>query len=55
VLLVQPDGTHSVVLTAADGLQNPTSLARRGSTVYVANAAYFTATDPNLLTARLRC
>lgn len=55
ILLVQPDGTHSVVLTAADGLQNPTSLARRGSTVYVANAAYFTATDPNLLTARLRC
>jgi hypothetical protein len=54
VLLVRPDGTHTAVLTAADGLQNPTSLARRGDTVYVANSAYFTATDPNLLTARLR-
>ncbi|MGW1048757.1 hypothetical protein [Streptomyces sp. NPDC002521] len=53
VELVRTDGSHTVVLTADDGLQNPTSLARRGDTVYIANAAYFTATDPNLLSARI--
>jgi sugar lactone lactonase YvrE len=55
VLLVRPDGSHTVVLTGADGLQNPTSLARRGDTVYIGNAAYFTGVDPNVLTARLSC
>ena len=53
VALVQPDGSHSTVLTAADGLQNPTSVALRGDTVYVASAAYLTAKDPNLLRAHL--
>jgi streptogramin lyase len=53
VALVKPDGTHSVVLTAADGLQGPTSIALRGRTVYVPSAAYLTAKDPNLLLARL--
>ncbi|MER5641476.1 hypothetical protein ABT095_31600 [Kitasatospora sp. NPDC002227] len=52
VALVRPDGTHTVVLTAADGLQNPTSVAVRGSTVYVTSAAYG-GTDPALITARL--
>ncbi|MFD5513411.1 SMP-30/gluconolactonase/LRE family protein [Streptomyces sp. NPDC127051] len=53
VALVQPDGTHSTVLTAADGLQNPTSIALRGDTAYVLSAAYVTAKDPNLLLAHL--
>ncbi|MGW7138287.1 hypothetical protein [Streptomyces xanthophaeus] len=53
VALVQPDGTRSTVLTAADGLQNPTSVALRGDTVYVLSAAYVTAKDPNLLLAHL--
>ncbi|WRZ90951.1 hypothetical protein OHB54_18870 [Streptomyces sp. NBC_01007] len=53
VALVQPDGSHSVVLTAADGLQNPTSIALRGDTVYVLSAAYVTAKDPDLLLAHL--
>ena len=53
VALVQPDGTHSIVLSPADGLQNPTSIALRGHTVYVMSAAYVTATDPNLLLAHL--
>jgi sugar lactone lactonase YvrE len=53
VSIVQSDGTHQTVLTAADGLSNPTSIAVRGSTIYVANAAYFTHNDPNLLLARL--
>ncbi|MEV6443009.1 hypothetical protein [Amycolatopsis sp. NPDC051716] len=53
VVLVQPDGSHSTVLTAADGLQNPTSVAVRGDTVYVLSAAYVTADDPNLTVAHL--
>jgi hypothetical protein len=53
VALVQPDGSHSTVLTSADGLQNPTSIALRGRTVYVLSAAYTTAQDPNLLLAHL--
>jgi hypothetical protein len=53
VALVQPDGSHSIVLSPADGLQNPTSIALRGHTVYVMSAAYVTATDPNLLLAHL--
>ncbi|WP_405014412.1 hypothetical protein [Kitasatospora sp. NBC_01539] len=53
VVLIRPDGTHSTVLNADDGLQNPTSVALRGKEVYVLNAAYTTAEDPNLLLARL--
>lgn len=53
VALVQPDGSHSIVLTAADGLQNPTSIALRGDTVYVLSAAYVTAKDPDLVLAHL--
>jgi hypothetical protein len=51
--IVNADGTHEIVLTAADGLENPTSVAVRGSTVYVASGAYLTRTDPNLMLARL--
>ncbi|CAM5544978.1 DUF6923 family protein [Streptomyces tanashiensis] len=53
--LVRPDGTHKTVLTAADGLDNPTSVAVRAKTVYVNSAAFFTAQnpDPNLLLARI--
>ena len=53
VALIQPDGTHTIVLTRADGLQNPTSIALHGRTVYVLSAAYLTATDPNLVLAHL--
>jgi sugar lactone lactonase YvrE len=53
VSLVHPDGTHQTVLTATDGLSNPTSIAVHGSTVYVASGAYFTHVDPNLLLAKL--
>ncbi|MGW0846626.1 hypothetical protein ACWD26_42205 [Streptomyces sp. NPDC002787] len=51
--LVRPNGTHTAVLTAADGLQTPTSIAVHGSTVYVPSAAYLTNEDPNLLVAHL--
>lgn len=53
VALVAPHGTPSIVLTNADGLQNPTSLAVLRNQVFVASAAYATRTDPNLLTATL--
>ncbi|WP_329104987.1 hypothetical protein [Streptomyces sp. NBC_01439] len=53
VALIRPDGTRTTVLTAADGLQGPTSLALRGDTVHVMSAAYLTAQDPNLVLARL--
>jgi sugar lactone lactonase YvrE len=53
VALVQPDGTHTIVLTAADGLSNPTAVAVQCKTVYVTNAAYLTKADPNLLLAHL--
>lgn len=52
VMLVRPDnGTHTPVLNAADGLQNPTSVAVRGSTMYVTSGAYFSNKDPNILLA----
>ncbi|MFF4783446.1 SMP-30/gluconolactonase/LRE family protein [Streptomyces griseorubiginosus] len=51
--LVRPDGTHTAVLTSADGLQTPTSVAVHGSKVYVPSAAYLTNADPNLLVAHL--
>ncbi|MFD4032447.1 hypothetical protein ACFWVP_18455 [Streptomyces sp. NPDC058637] len=54
VVRIRPDGTSTTVLDAGDGLQNPTSVAVRGKEVYVLSAAYTTATDPNLLRARLR-
>jgi hypothetical protein len=36
-------------------LQNPTSVAVRDNTAHVFSAAYTTATDPNLLLAKLSC
>jgi hypothetical protein len=53
VALVQADGSHTTVLTGEDGLQSPTSIAVQGDQVFVANAAYNTNTDPNLLRATL--
>lgn len=53
VALIEPDGTHTIVLSPRDGLQNPTAVAVRGDTVYVTSAAYVTKKDPNLLTARI--
>jgi sugar lactone lactonase YvrE len=49
--IVHRDGTHVTVLTSSDGLSNPTSIAIRGSMVYVASGAYFTRVDPNLMIA----
>ena len=51
--LITPGGASRAVLTAADGLSGPSSVAVSGRTVYVTSAAYATGVDPNLLTAHL--
>jgi hypothetical protein len=54
--VIQIDGSQvTTVLTAADGLSNPTAVAVRGRTVYVTDGAYFTGHDPNLLTVDFKC
>jgi streptogramin lyase len=50
---VDQQGSHSIILTAADGLSNPTSVAVKGKSVYVPSAAFFTRKDPNLLRVKL--
>ena len=54
VALIQPDGSHTIVLTGKDGLEGPTSIAVRDDTVYIASASYILKQDPNLITAHLR-
>jgi hypothetical protein len=51
--LITPGGAPQAVLTAADGLSGPSSVAVSGRTVYVTSAAYATGVDPNLLMAHL--
>jgi len=53
VVLIRPGSRPQVILTATDGLSNPTDVAVRHDTIYVTSAAYFTINDPNLLTAHL--
>ncbi|MFK0158503.1 hypothetical protein ACIQVK_41350 [Streptomyces sp. NPDC090493] len=54
VAIVDPDGSSTIALTSEDGLENPTSVAVRGDTVYIASAAWILRKDPNLVIARLR-
>ncbi|MFF4836674.1 hypothetical protein [Streptomyces sp. NPDC001315] len=49
VVRIRRDGTFSTLLTGADGLQNPTSVAVRQGVAYIPSAAYSTGSDPNLL------
>lgn len=51
VVRIDDHGHAETLLTT--GLQNPTSVAVRGRTLYVLSAAYLTATDPNLILARI--
>jgi sugar lactone lactonase YvrE len=52
VVRIGRDGRVTTFVDAADGVQNPTSVAVRGGTVYVLSAAFF-GTDPNLVLATL--
>lgn len=54
VIAVQPGGQPQVLLTAADGLQNPDKVALHGDRLYVSSSAYLTGTDPNMLVAHFR-
>ncbi len=55
VALVEPNGSSKIVLTSADGLENPSSIAVLGNEVFVADAAYYTGTDPNILVTHIQC
>ena len=52
IVAVAPDGHWNVLLTAQNGVANPTSLAIRGNTVYIDNAAFFIG-SPTILAATL--
>jgi hypothetical protein len=47
------DGQMRALLTAADGLSSPTSVAVQDDTLYVGSAAVVTGKDPNLLVAHI--
>jgi sugar lactone lactonase YvrE len=47
VVLIKHGQQPRVLLTAADGLSNPTAVRVRNDTLYVTSAAYFTGNDPN--------
>lgn len=51
LVVVRPGESAQVVLTAADGLSNPTDVKLLHDTLYVTSGAYTTMTDPNLLVA----
>jgi hypothetical protein len=53
VAYVQSNGAHSIILTAADGLENPSAVAISHSTVYITNADYYTLMNPSLMEAPL--
>jgi len=53
VALIRPDGTSSIVLTAQDGLEGPTSVALEDGRLYVMSASYILQKDPNILVADL--
>ncbi|HWW85438.1 MAG TPA: hypothetical protein VNZ26_17640, partial [Vicinamibacterales bacterium] len=52
VIAIQ-NGQTSVLLSGADGLESPTSVAVQRDTLYVGDAAYVTGKDPNLLLAHI--
>ncbi|MBL1104161.1 hypothetical protein JK361_06000 [Streptomyces sp. 5-8] len=54
VVLLRPDGTVTTLLTAEDGLSEPTSVAVRGRTVYLPSGAFSARHAPSLLLAHLR-
>jgi hypothetical protein len=49
VVEIAADGSHRVILAAADGLENPTCVALHAGLLYIASGAYHTMTDPNLM------
>ncbi len=54
VIRINPDGSYQTLLTAADGLEGPTSVAVVGAKLYVFSAAYITTKDPNVLVTTIK-
>jgi hypothetical protein len=52
VIAIDPNGSYRVLLTIADGLENPTSIARCAGLLFIASGAYHTMTDPNVKIVR---
>jgi hypothetical protein len=53
VALVQPNGSHTIVLTGTDGLEGPTAVAIEDGQLYVLSASFVLNEDPNILVADL--
>jgi hypothetical protein len=53
VALVQPNGSHTIVLTGADGLEGPTAVVIEHGKLYVLSASFVLNKDPNILVAHL--
>jgi hypothetical protein len=51
VLVVNPDGSSTPILTAADGLEGPTSVALDRGRIYVMSAAFVSNQDPDIVVA----
>jgi sugar lactone lactonase YvrE len=51
--IIKPGQAPLVVLTAADGLSNPTDVKVHGNTLYVTSGAYFHLAGANLLVAHI--
>jgi sugar lactone lactonase YvrE len=53
VVLIGRDGSITTLADSANGTENPTTVLIRGRDIYVANGAYHTGVDPNLMLIRL--
>ena len=51
-VVVIRSGVVKVLLTAVDGLNNPVDVKVRGGLIYIANSAYISGSNPDLLAAR---
>jgi len=54
VVTISATGSVHTLLTAKDGLSNPTAVLVEGHAAYVLSAAYTTQKNPNLLVATLK-
>jgi hypothetical protein len=53
VVLIGRHGSITTLADSANGTENPTTVLIRGRDIYVANGAYHTGVDPNLMLIRL--
>jgi hypothetical protein len=53
VAYVTAKGAHSIILTSANGLENPSAVIISSTTVYITNADYYTLKGPSVMEAPL--